>query len=39
MAGLGFCGWGVEPRATADELRAMRADPPMPRAPKDDDGE
>jgi hypothetical protein len=39
MAGLGLCGWGVEPRATADELRAMRADPPMPKAPKDDDGE
>ena len=37
MAGLGICGWGVEPRATADELRAMRADPPMPKAPDDDD--
>jgi hypothetical protein len=39
MAGLGFCGWGVAPRATADELRAMRADPPMPKTPKDDAGE
>jgi hypothetical protein len=37
MAGLGVCGWGVAPRATAEELRAMRADPPLPRAPKDDD--
>ena len=36
MAGLGLCGWGVAPRATAEELRAMRADPPMPKAPKDD---
>jgi hypothetical protein len=31
------CGWGIEPRATADELCAMRADPPMPAAPKPDD--
>jgi hypothetical protein len=37
MAGLGICGWGLEPRATADELRAMRADPPMPKEPKADD--
>jgi hypothetical protein len=37
MAGLGICGWGVEPRATADELRAMRADPPMPKEPKPGD--
>ena len=37
MAGLGICGWGVEPRATAEELRAMRADPPMPTAPKPDE--
>lgn len=36
MAGLGICGWGVEPRATADELRAMRADPPMPKNPDAD---
>jgi hypothetical protein len=39
MAGLGICGWGVEPRATADELRAMRADPPLPGAPKPDDAQ
>ena len=36
MAGLGICGWGLEPRATAEELQAMRADPPMPRAPQPD---
>ncbi|MET0231028.1 MAG: hypothetical protein ABW186_08880 [Rhodanobacteraceae bacterium] len=36
MAGLGICGWGIEPRATAEELRAMRADPPM-RKPSNPD--
>lgn len=37
MAGIGLCGWGVEPRATAEALQAMRADPPLPKAPKPDD--
>jgi len=30
---FGGCGWGPEPRATAEELKQMRADPPMPRTP------
>jgi hypothetical protein len=30
---FGGCGWGPEPRATAEELKQMRADPPMPRVP------
>ncbi|PZQ18300.1 MAG: hypothetical protein DI564_03020 [Rhodanobacter denitrificans] len=29
---LGGCGWGKAPQATIEELRAMRADPPMPRS-------
>lgn len=28
---LGGCGWGKAPQATIEELKAMRADPPMPR--------
>lgn len=27
---VGGCGWGLAPRATAEELKRMRADPPMP---------
>ncbi|HEY0233257.1 MAG TPA: hypothetical protein VGC55_18560 [Dokdonella sp.] len=30
---FGGCGWGPEPRATAEELKQMRADPPMPHVP------
>jgi hypothetical protein len=30
---FGGCGWGPESRATAEELKQMRADPPMPRVP------
>jgi len=30
LAVIGGCGWGHAPTATIDELRAMRADPPMP---------
>lgn len=33
MAVLGGCGWGYAPTATIEELKAMRADPPMPKAP------
>ncbi len=29
---LGGCGWGKAPQATIEELKAMRADPPMPRS-------
>ncbi|HUD43122.1 MAG TPA: hypothetical protein VMR06_14115 [Dokdonella sp.] len=29
---LGGCGWGKAPQATIEELRAMRADPPLPRS-------
>lgn len=28
---LGGCGWGKAPQATIEELKAMRADPPLPR--------
>jgi hypothetical protein len=30
---LGGCTWGYAPTATIEELKAMRADPPMPRSP------
>ena len=30
---FGGCGWGPEPRATAEELQQMRVEPPMPRSP------
>lgn len=33
MLFFGGCGWGPEPRATAEELKQMRADPPMPKSP------
>lgn len=29
---IGGCGWGKAPQASIDELKAMRADPPMPRS-------
>ncbi|MET0224901.1 MAG: hypothetical protein ABW187_00505 [Dokdonella sp.] len=29
---FGGCSWGAEPRATAEELQQMRADPPMPKS-------
>lgn len=28
---FGGCGWGSPPRASIEELKAMRADPPMPK--------
>ena len=31
---LGGCGWGLAPRATAEELRRMRADPPPSKPDK-----
>ena len=31
---LGGCGWGFAPTATIEELKAMRADPPMLRHPE-----
>lgn len=31
---LGGCGWGLAPRATAEELRQMRADPPPSKPDK-----
>lgn len=31
---LGGCGWGLAPRATAEELRLMRADPPPSKPDK-----
>lgn len=30
---FGGCGWGTPPSATIEELKAMRADPPMPKSP------
>jgi hypothetical protein len=30
---LGGCSWGYAPTATIEELKAMRADPPMPERP------
>lgn len=35
MALLG-CGWGYAPTATIEELKQMRADPPLPREPRVD---
>jgi hypothetical protein len=31
---LGGCGWGLAPRATAEELQRMRADPPPSKPDK-----
>lgn len=35
---FGGCTWGHVPRATIEELKAMRADPPMPKKPAENAG-
>lgn len=36
---LGGCGWGFVPGMTEEEMRAMHADPPMPKRPAAESGQ